>query len=96
MFGSGYCGKMGNLGCCQGKPEQNVQNIEKLGRYAITMGQSTQLLANATDAKYFRVCKDLETLHGIQRQIIESQNEKWIAIEKQFNVFQQIVHEMRN
>ena len=35
-------------------------------------------------------------LHGIQRQIIETQNQNWQAIEKQFSVFQQNIHEMRN
>ena len=35
-------------------------------------------------------------LHGIQRQIIETQNRNWRTIEKQFNVFQQTIHEMRN
>ena len=35
-------------------------------------------------------------LHGIRRQIIETQNGNWCAIEKQFNVFQQNIHEMRS
>ena len=96
MFGSGDCGIMGIFGSCQEKAKQNARNIEKLGEYAISLGQNIQQLANATDAKFFRVSKELEMLHGIQRQIIETQNQNWRAIEKQFNVFRQNIHEMRN
>ena len=96
MFGSGDFGIMGIFGSCQEKAEQNAQNFEKLGEYAISLGQNIQQLANATDANFFRVSKELEMLHGIQRQIVETQNENWRTIEKQFNVFQQNIHEMRN
>ena len=96
MFGSGDCGIMGIFGSCQAKAKQNARNIEKLGEYAISLGENIQQLANSTDAKFFRVSKELEMLHGIQRQIIETQNQNWRAIEKQFNTFQQNIHEMRN
>ena len=59
MFGSGDCGIMGTFGTCQEKAKQNAQNIEKLGKYAISLDQNIQQLANATDAKIFRVSKEL-------------------------------------
>ena len=96
MFGTGDCGIMGIFGSCQEKAKQNAHNIEKLGDYAISLAQNIQQLENATCAKFFRVSKELERLHGIQRQIIETQNENWRANEKQFNVFPQNIQEMRN
>ena len=95
MFGSGDSRIMGVFGSCQEKAKQNAWNIEKLGEYAISLGQNIQQLANTTDAKFFRVSKELEMLHDIQRQIIETQNRNWRTIEKQFTVFQQNIHEMR-
>ena len=96
MFGSGDCGLMGIFGSCHEKAKQNARNIEQLGKYAISLGDNIQQLANSTDSKFFRVSKDLETLHNIQNQIIETQNQNWQAIEKQFNVFRTNIHEMRN
>ena len=59
MFGSGDCGIIGISGSCQQKAKQNAQNNEKLGEHAISLGQDNQQLANATDAKFFRVSKEL-------------------------------------
>ena len=53
MFGSGDCGILGIFGSCQEKAKQNAWNIEKLGEYAISLGQNIQQLANTTDAKFF-------------------------------------------
>ena len=96
MFGSADCGIMGIFGSCQKQAKQNAQNIEKLGEYAISLGQNIQQLANATGSKFLRVSKELEMLHGIQRQIVETQNENWRTIQKHFNLFQQNIYEMRN
>ena len=55
-----------------------------------------QQLANSTSQTFFRVAKDLTILHEIQNQIIETQNENWLKIGKQFEVFEENIHEMRN
>ena len=97
MFGaSDDCGIMGIFGSCQEKDKTNAENIEKLGKYAIAIGDNLQQLAKETDEKFFRVSKDLSLLHEIQNQIIETQNENWQKIEKQFQVLQDNIHDMRN
>ena len=97
MFGaSDDCGSMGIFGSCQEKAKTNAKNIEKLGKYAITIGDNLQQLANETDGKFFGVSKDLALLHEIQNQIIETQNENWQKIEKQFQVLQDNIHDLRN
>ena len=82
LFGTGIifgaskdCGKMVIFGCCQEKAKTNARNIEKLGEYAITLGDNLQQLANSTDQK-FRSAKDLAILHEIQNQIIETRKRK--------------------
>ena len=97
MFGaSDDCGIMGIFGSCQEKAKTNAKNIEKLGKYAIAIGYNLQQLANETDEKFFRVSKDLALLHEIQDQIIETQNENWQKIERQFQVLRDNIHDMRN
>ena len=96
MFGSGDCGILGFFVSSQEKAKQDAQNIEKLGYYANSLAPKIQELPNATDAEFFRVSKELEMLHGVQRQLIEIHKENWRAIEKQFNVFQQNIHAMKN
>ena len=47
MFGaSDDCGIMGIFDSCQEKAKTNAQNIEKLGKYAIAIGDNLQQLAN--------------------------------------------------
>ena len=77
-FGYGDCGIKGIFGSCQEKAKQNAQNIKKLGDYAISLGHAT---TGKRNAKFFRVSKEPEMLHGIQRKFIETQNENWRAIE---------------
>ena len=97
MFGaSDDCGVMGIFGSCQEKAKTKAKNIEKLGKYAIAIGDRLQQLANATDENFFCVSKDLVLLHEIQNQIIETQNENWQKIERQFQVFCDNIHDMRN
>ena len=103
FFGTGImfcasddCGIMGIFGYCQEKAKTNAKNIEKLGKYAIAIGDNLQQLANSTDEKVFRVSKDLALLHEIQNQIIETQNENWQKIDRQFQVFRNNIHNMRN
>ena len=95
-FCSGKCGIMGIFGSCLEKAKQNAQNIEKPGEFAISLDQNIEQLAKAMNAKFFRVSKELQMLHGLQRQIVETQNENWRTKEKQFNNFQQNIQEMRD
>ena len=78
------------------KAKTNAKNIEKLGKYTIAIRDNSQQLANETDEKFSRVSKDLAPFHAIQNQIIETQNEKWQKIEKQFRVLRDNIHDMRN
>ena len=86
----------GHFGSSQEKAKTNAKNTEKSGKYAIAIGDNLQQLANATDEKFFRVSKDLTLLHEIQNQISETQNENLQKIERQFQVFRDNIHDIRN
>ena len=55
MFGCGNSGLMGVFGSCQENANQNAQNIDKMGKYAISLSDNIQELAISTDSKFFRV-----------------------------------------
>ena len=97
MFGAlDDCGIMGIFGSCREKAKTNAKNIEKLGKYAIAIGDNLQHLAKETDENFFRVSKDLALLHEMQNLIKETQNENRQKIEKQFQVNRDNIHDMRN
>ena len=57
------------------KTQTNAKNIEKLGEYAIAIGDNLQQIANTTDEELLRISKGLDLHHGIQNQNIETHKE---------------------
>ena len=96
MLGGNDCGITGIFGQCQNYGRANAANIERLNEYATVLTDYVLKVENGTNENFFLISNELSEIQKAQIELTENQNKNWEIVQKQFDVFEQNIHILRD
>ena len=93
---SGSCALRRVFGGCHDQAQASAANILSLSEYQDTLTQFVTEFRMNTEEKFYSVKTELAALNAIQAEMSATQNRIWEIIQKQFDVFEQYFHTLRD
>ena len=96
LLGGGDCGLTGLFGLCQQHGRENAANIDRLNQYASVLTDYVLEVESASNEKFFLITNELEEIQKTQTEMQNNQNQNWKIVEKQFEIFEENIHILRD
>ena len=92
--GSGSCGLRRNFGKCQDQSQANAENVRCLTDFHNFPTEHVTEFMRNTDEKLFLAESELTALNDIHSEMAAIQDKKWVIIQKQLAVYEQLFFEL--
>ena len=96
LLGGGHCGLTGRFGLCQKHGRENAGNADRFNQYASVLRDYVLEVEGATNENFFLIMNELGEKQKTQTEMQNNQNQNWKIVEKQFEIFEENIHILRD